>query len=912
MTTQPWHTLSPERTLHTLKSGATGLSSENAGRRLERYGPNELTAQKGTSSLKIFLSQFKDMMVIILIIATIISAALGEYIDATVICIILVLNAVFGFVQEFKAEKALLALKAMSAPSATVLRDGKEHLVAARELVPGDIIVLHTGDMIPADCRIIEVANLRINESALTGESTPVSKNASELYEKEIFLGDRGNMAYSSTIVEYGRGKAIITETGMQTEIGRIADIIRQEQLEPTPLQVKLHKMGKQIGIAILAICAVIFFVGIARFMMDPPAGITLTDEILEMFMIAVSLAVAAIPEGLPAVVTISLALGLQRMVKRHALIRRLPAVETLGSTTVICSDKTGTLTKGVMNIKIIRTLEHSYYVSGEGYEPEGHFKHGGEHVDPNERQVLSKILTVGTMCNDASLVFEDGQWVIQGDSTEGAFVVAAKKAGLEQHILLGEMPRIEENPFDSERKRMATIHMDSSGSHVAFVKGAMDSVLPLCNKKLVNDEIMELTDEDRKQIEEINEEMAGEAYRILALAYKESEQPIPQENAESDLIFLGLAGMIDAPRTEAIEAINNCKKAGIRVVMITGDHKLTAMAIAKQMDIADENSLAYTGVELDKMTDDQLFNVVERVAVFARVSPEHKMRIIDAWKKRGHIVAMTGDGVNDAPALKRADIGVAMGITGTDVSKEAADMVLTDDNFASIVNAIEEGRGVYDNIRKFVRYMLSTNSGEVLVVFLAALMGMPLPLIAIQILWINLITDGLPAISLGVEPPEAGIMKRRPRDPKESIFSGGIVYHIIWVGILMTIGTLSIFVWGLGSDPDANIDRARTLAFLTIAFFQLWHVLAIHIEKDTVLSRKFFANPYLLIAVAVSALLQLAVVYVQPLADVFQTVHLPLNELLLSILVASSVFFAVETEKSYRRRKDRLVAEQT
>jgi len=894
MATTNWHARSAEEVLSNLDSSSAGLSSAEAVKRLDNHGLNELTVQKSTSPLTIFLNQFKDLMVVILIIATIISAALGEYIDAIVIVIIVILNSILGFFQEYRAEKALLALKRMSAPRAAVLREGKEITIPARELVPGDVIILRTGDMVPSDCRLIESANLKVNEAALTGESQAVKKNFEMICKNEAFIGDMGNMVFSSTTVEYGRGRAVVVRTGMHTEIGHIAEMMRSEKFEQTPLQVKLEKMGRQIALAILVICIAVFLVETIRY------G---TEEILEIFMVAVSLAVAAIPEGLPAVVTISLALGLQRMIKRNVLIRRLPAVETLGSTTVICSDKTGTLTMGVMNIKLMRTLEGTYDVDGQGYEPKGNFSMNGNTIDPGSDIVLKQLLKTGALCNDSKLVHDENVWTIQGDSTEGAFLVAARKAGLVLEELNKDFPRVGENSFDSEKKFMTTINRNNSGRFMAFTKGAADRVLPLCDRKMVGGNIQPITEEDAAKIIQMNEEMASSAYRVLALAYTESEQPITPKDAEKDLIFLGLVGMIDAPRVEAIEAIAKCRKAGIRVVMITGDHKLTAVAIARQMGIANEKSLAFTGVELNAMSDEELYKIVGKVAVYARVSPEHKMRIIKAWKKRGEIVAMTGDGVNDAPALKRADIGIAMGITGTDVTKEAADMVLTDDNFASIVHAIEVGRGIYDNIRKFVRFMLSTNFGEVLIIFLSSILGMPLPLIAIQILWINLITDGLPAISMGLEPTEAGVMNRKPKDPKKSIFSGGITYHIVWVGMLMTIGTLGLFVYGLGSDPDANLTKARTMAFLTIAFFQLWHVLTIHIEKDTVLSRKFFANPYLLVAVAISAILQLMVVYIPQLASIFKVEALPVYELSLCILVASSVFFAVEAEKYFRRR---------
>jgi Ca2+-transporting ATPase len=900
-----WCTLPPPEVLSRVSSSASGLSSNEASSRLKSGGYNELEVKAATSPLKIFLSQFGNVMVIILIIATIISALLEEYIDAFVIFIIVILNSVFGFVQEYKAEKALKALQAMAAPQATVIREGRETLIPARELVVGDIVALHTGDMVPADMRLIEGYNLKINESTLTGESGAVRKNASNVLKEGTYLGDKDNMAFSSTVVEYGRGTGVVIATAMKTEIGKIAEMIRSEQLDETPLQVKLQKLGKVLGIAILIICAVVFIVELLV------TGYSEIDDILELFMVAVSLAVAAIPEGLPAVVTIALALGLQRMVKKHALVRRLPAVETLGSTTVICTDKTGTLTKGVMNIRLIKTLDKTFEVTGEGYEPKGEFLHEGKPIPPTSNSHLAKILIAGALCNDSKLVCEVKEWKIQGDSTEGAFVVAAMKAFMDPQTLSSKHPRVAENPFDSDRKRMSTIHKTESGGSIVYVKGAIDSVLPFCSQVMHEGRVVPLNDATKTKIIQMNEEMASQAYRVLALAYKESPGNITPEDAECNLVFLGLAGMIDAPRSEAIRAIQSCRKAGIRVVMITGDHKLTAVSIARQMGIATEGSLTLTGVELDKMTDSQLAEVVEKVSVYARVSPEHKMKIVDAWKKRGHIVAMTGDGVNDAPALKRADIGIAMGITGTDVSKEAADMVLTDDNFASIVEAVEEGRGIYDNIRKFVRYMLSTNSGEVLVIFIASLLSFPLPMIAIQILWINLLTDGLPALSLSMEPAESGIMNRKPRNPKESIFAGGMSYHIIWVGALMTIGTLGLFWWGLGwsngadlVEGDPILTKARTLAFFTIALFQLWHVLAIHVEYDTVISRKFYVNKYLLAAVGISALLQLMVIYIQPLADVFKVAPLALPDLLICILVASTVFFAVEMEKAYRRRK--------
>ena len=898
-----WHTLESDQAMEKLKSGPEGIEANTAKSRLDKYGPNELAVQKGTSPLTIFLSQFKDLMVIILIIATIISAALGEWIDTIVILIIVILNSLFGFFQEYKAEKALLALQKMSAPQAAVIRDGKEVLIPARELVPGDIIILRTGDMVPADARLFESVNLKVNESALTGESKAVVKDFGVLCQEDAFVGDMENMVFSSTMVEYGRGKAVVVRTGMNTEIGRIAQLIRGEQLEQTPLQQKLDKMGRQIGALILLICGLVFVVELIR-----SGG----QNVLELFMVAVSLAVAAIPEGLPAVVTISLALGLQRMVKRHALIRRLPAVETLGSTTVICSDKTGTLTMGVMNIKLIKTLDRSYEVEGEGYEPVGEFSVGGEVIDPGTDATLKQLLMAGALCNDSTLEEEGGRWAIKGDSTEGAFLVAAQKAGMGHGLLNEEFPRIAENPFDSDRKYMTTINNDIAGNFKVFAKGATDRLLTHCTRKLEGGTVQPLTEDDVKKIHEMNDDMASHAYRVLALAYKESDDNIGPEDAESDLIFIGLAGMIDAPRKEAIAAVKECKKAGIRVVMITGDHKLTAIAIARQMGIAGPNSEAFTGQELNKMSDEELFKHVERIAVYARVSPEHKMRIINAWRKRGHIVAMTGDGVNDAPALKKADIGVAMGITGTDVSKEAAEMVLTDDNFASIVHAVEEGRNIYSNIRKFVSFLLSCNVGEVLTIFIATLLfsfSEPF-LFPLQILWMNLVTDGLPALALGLEPPDPDAMEHPPKDPDEPPINRQMLASIMVVGIIVAAGTLIAFLWkydaSLTEGTDAwntMMEEARTIAFTTIVLFQMSYVISARSLQLPIYKIGFWTNKYLLAAAGGSVLLQMMVVYVPFFQDIFRTTALPLEDWYVIVPMALSVFVIMEIVKFVRMR---------
>lgn len=929
MTGEPWHSLPESEVLSRLGTGSDGISEKEAAARLEKHGPNELAVVESTSPFEIFIDQFKDLMVIILIFAAVISALIGlteagdsenalePWYDTIVILIIVVLNALFGFFQEYKAEKALLALQAMSAPQATVIRDGKETLIMARELVPGDVVVIHTGDMIPADCRLIKSVNLKINESALTGESMPVTKHYDFECDAATFLADRKNMAYSSTTVEYGRGMAVVTETGMHTEIGKIADMIRQEVIEDTPLQQKLHKMGKQIGLAILAICAVVFLVGIVRYIMDPIPGVTFTEEILEMFMVAVSLAVAAIPEGLPAVVTISLALGLQRMAKRHALIRRLPAVETLGSTTIICSDKTGTLTMGVMNIKHFRTLDHDFEVDGDGYEPEGQIKLEGRKIDYGQYPVLGLCLVTGMLCNDTKLLEKDGRWEINGDSTEGAFLVSGRRAGLSESELNETHPRVLEIPFDSERKRMSTIHKAGPTDHEVFTKGAMDHVLPLCTHYQTGNEIRPLDDAIRAKIEAMNGDMASDAYRVLAMAYKETNEPPTVDNAESGLIFLGLAGMIDAPRKEAIDAIRECKLAGIKVVMITGDHKLTATAIARQMGIADSDSVSVTGQELNVMDDDELFNIVESVSVFARVSPEHKLRVVTALKKHGHIVAMTGDGVNDAPALKKADIGVAMGITGTDVSKEAAEMVLTDDNFASIVSAVEEGRNIYANIRKFVSFLLSCNVGEVLTIFFATLafsLSEPF-LFPIQILWMNLVTDGLPALALGLEPPDPGAMTHPPKNPNEPPINREMWTNIFIVGAIVAAGTIFAFLWKydpslvnnplVDDDPyDLMIREARSIAFTTIVLFQMSYVFSARSLKVPIYRIGLFSNKYLIAAVASSIILHLCILYLGPLQEIFGTMALPLDDWVTIILMTSSIFIIMETWKAVKSRR--------
>ena len=923
-----WHALPAEAVLKRLRGSPQGLTPQEATARLARHGPNELVQTTRVSPLKILLEQFTDVLVIVLIAAAIISGALGlakgeatELYDAGLIVVIVILNATLGFVQEYRAEKSLQALKALAAPRAHVLRGGEIASVPTREVVPGDIVVLGAGDRVPADARLLEVASTRTNEASLTGESTPVSKIVGPLPGK-VFLGDRRNMVFMGTTVDGGRGRAVVVATGMATELGKIAGLVQQETKEETPLQRQLNRLGKQIGLVVLATAGIVFLIG---FLQNP-------DQVEILFLTAVGLAVAAIPEGLPAVVTICLALGLQRMIKRHALVRKLPAVEALGAATVICSDKTGTLTKGEMNVRSILAGGRIYEVRGEGFDPSGDIRLDGAEVDLERSPDLRETLVCGVLCNDATLKREGDRWQVDGDPTEGALTVAARRAGLDACILQSEQPRVAEIAFTSERKMMSTLHAPVSaealreilavsedrrhltlaelGAKVLYVKGAPERVLASCTHHLVDGERRPLTDYDRKQYLFRSQEMATRALRVLGLAsrsFPSEVPPIAEAGLEAGLTFLGLAGMMDAPRLDAIKAIEECKRAGIMVVMITGDHKLTAMAVAREMGLLGPGDRALMGEELDKISDEELGRDVERVRVYARVSPEHKMRIVEAWKRKGHIVAMTGDGVNDAPALKRAGLGVAMGITGTDVAKESADMVLLDDNFASIVHAVEEGRGIYDNIRKFVRYMLSTNSGEVLAIFTASVLFLPLPLLPLQILWINLITDGFPALALTVEPKERGLMERKPRDPKAGVLSGGIGFHIAWVGTLMTVGTLALFVWSLQNTPaDPEHRQARTLAFYVLTVFQVFHVLAIRVERKSVFTEGFFRNRHLIIAVLLAVGLQLMVIYVPTFQLAFKTLPLTAGELLLATLIGSSVFFAVELEKWLRRRRQR------
>jgi len=896
-----FHTKEADSVILELKTSRdTGLTSDEAENRLHQYGLNTIREEKKISAFKIILDQFKSPLIWILIAATIISLFLKEFIDAGVIGAIVILNAILGFVQEYKAEKAIEALKKMASPKAKVIRDSQEKEIESRYLVPGDIIILETGDKIPADARLIELHSLETQEATLTGESTPVIKKQ-ETLKKDTPIADRHNMVYFGTIVTKGRARAVVTGTGMKTEFGKIARLIQEAEPEPTPLQKQLKNLGKWLGVAVIIVAVIVFAAGLLREALTNSISLS---SLQSLFLVAIALAVAAIPEGLPAVVTVSLALGVQRMVRRNALVRKLPSVETLGSVNVICSDKTGTLTRNEMTVRKIWVSNNLYEVTGSGYSPDGAFTLDNQMVKPSEE--LKKLLLIGALNNDSKIVEENGKRKVIGDPTEGCLIVSAEKAGIHKKDIDKEYPRLDEIAFSSKRKRMTTIN-DIYGKKIALTKGAPDVILELCDRILVNGKVERLSRTKIKEILNINETLASQALRVLGFAYKDVKNT---EDAEKNMIFIGLQAMIDPPREEAKEAIKRCRSAGIRVVMVTGDHKTTAMAIAKELGIQGE---AVDGRELDKMTD--FDKRVELIGIYARVNPEHKIKIVEALKNKGHIVAMTGDGVNDAPALKQADMGIAMGITGTDVSKEASDMILTDDNFASIVNAVEEGRNIFDNIRKFVIYLLSSNSGEVLIILLSMLIGLPLPLIAVQILWINLVTDGAPATALGVEPPEKGIMERQPKKQKEHVVTRKRFCWILIVGLIMTLGTLGIFVyalltsgwsWGAAINYDSPphfYTYAVSLAFTTLMLFQMFNVINCK-ELRTSSIKQFLTNKWLIGAVVLSIGLQITVIYIPFLNSLFKTTPLGVSDWLFSILIASSVLWFGEIYKLVTREK--------
>ncbi|WP_426447248.1 calcium-translocating P-type ATPase, SERCA-type [Paenibacillus sp. S-38] len=865
-----------------------GLSEEEAQGRLAEHGKNELAEGQGISPITLFLNQFKDFMVLVLVGATLVSGLLGEYLDAVTIIAIIIMNGILGFVQEFRAERSLRALKELSAPNAKVLRGGRVELVPARELVPGDIVLLESGDRVPADIRFIEAYGAYAEESALTGESVPVAKHTEALLGEEIPLGDQRNLGFMGTMLTRGTAKGVVIRTGMKTEMGKIADLIQQTDAQETPLQHRLEQLGKILIIVALGLTVLVV-----------AAGILHGQEPYGMFLAGVSLAVAAIPEGLPAIVTIALALGVQRMIQRKAIVRKLPSVETLGCASVICSDKTGTLTQNKMSVTHLWLGGDVLEVTGDGYAPSGEILRDGKGIDVRNHQMLRRLLQVSVLCNNAQLYEEEraadgkkkkdeepgSQWNIKGDPTEGALVVLGAKAGMTHASLDGLYRRVHELPFDSERKRMSVV-VEHQGGRMVCTKGAPDLLIQQCAYVLWDEKVIPFTPTLKSKVLAANEGMAKNALRVLGLAYRDlkaGERGEDEREVEAQLVFVGLTGMIDPPRREVREAILKCRRAGIKTVMITGDHQTTAEAIARQLSILPQDGRTLNGQQLASMSDEELDKVIEGVYVFARVSPEHKLRIVKSLQRGGHTVAMTGDGVNDAPAIKAADIGIAMGISGTDVSKEASSLVLSDDNFATIVSAIEEGRGIYENIRKFIRYLLASNVGEIMTMFLAMMAGLPLPLIPIQILWVNLVTDGLPAMALGVDQAEKDLMQHKPRPAKENIFARRLGWKIISRGILIGVCTLAAFYIALkqGGDSADALVKAQTVAFVTLVMAQLIHVFDCRSSRS-IFHRNPLQNVWLVLAVVSSLLLMFPVLYVEQLQPIFKTVPLGLADWIL------------------------------
>ncbi len=921
-----WYQLSSDEAARQLGVDlARGLDTPEVEQRLRQVGLNELVERGPKSPWQILLEQFTNLMVIILIIAGVVSAFLGEYTDAVVIAAIVVLNALLGFTQEYRAEQAMAALKKLAVPNVRVRRDGRIQEITALDLTPGDLVLLEAGNLVPADVRLLESVNLRIQEAALTGESEAVEKEAAFVARDDLSLGDRRNMAYMGTVITYGRGQALVVETGMRTELGKIASLLQSVGAEQTPLQKRLDQLGKGLALAALILVGAIFILGWLR-----------GEDFKTLFLTSVSIAVAAVPEGLPAVVTIALALGSQRMLKRNALIRKLPAVETLGSVTTICSDKTGTLTQNRMTVTVLDVADHRVDLNADLVPGGGSGRWtpcaDGENrtIGEDEQRIrqmpaLNLLLAGGALCNDAIIECDEDRperFTVIGDPTEGALVAAAERMGMNKQALESVFPRVAELPFDSQRKRMTTVHRFpashaevpdlfetfwnwggwiGSVEYVAFTKGAVDGLLAISDRVWIDDHTAPMDEAWAGRISEANARLAKNGMRVLGIACRSLDAPPARatiEDLEQGLILVGLVGMIDPARPEVKDAVATCKSAGIHPVMITGDHPLTAQYIARELGIL-EGGRVMTGKELDGLTVEQLQEVVDGIPVFARVTPEHKLNIVQAFQNRGQIVAMTGDGVNDAPALKKADIGVAMGITGTDVSKEASDMILLDDNFATIVAAVKEGRVIYDNIRKFVRYLTTCNSGEIWVMLLGPLVGMPLPLMPLQILWMNLVTDGLPALSLSVEPAERDVMRRPPYPPGENIFSRGLGRDAIWVGLLMGLISLALgyALWRAG---DAEW---QTVVFSTLTFSQMFLVLAIRSERDSLFTTGLLSNRANLIAVLLTFALQIAVVYLPIVRNVFKTVPMSAAKLAACLILSSTPLWVVEIQKWLRRR---------
>jgi Ca2+-transporting ATPase len=887
-----WYQIGVKEIFEKLGTSENGLNEEEVRQRLLQYGPNKLAEEEKISRLKILLHQFTSPLIYILLIAGVVTIFLQEYIDSGVIFAVVILNAIIGYFQEYKAEESVRALRRMVVPKAKVIRDGREKEIRSEELVPGDIVLLASGTRVPADLRIIHAIELKTDESLLTGESLPVEKTYHALKEENLIPGDQKNMAFMGTVVVNGRAKGIVVETAAKTVLGSIAREVKEIGTVKAPLQEKIHGFAKAIGFIVLGASVALFFI-----------GILIGESVKDMFMTAVAAAVATIPEGLPIVVTIAMAVGVARMAKQNAIIRKLPAVETLGSTMVIGSDKTGTLTKNEMTVKLIYDGKHIFEVTGSGHEPKGEILHEGLPIKLKERKHLAHVLRIGLLCNESNIYEEEGQYKVDGDPTEGALIVSAMKAGLHTEEEKEKYQQIAIIPFESDRGYMATLHKHR-GKKVIFVKGGPEKVLDMCVKNMDGEEL------DKKEIHHIASEFAKEGLRILAFAYREARDELEEltckdvecRDVESGLVFAGLQGMMDPPRPEAIQAIEGCKKAGIRVIMITGDHTITARAIAKMLGIADDSSEVLTGKELEEMDDEKLFEKVKRVSVFARVSHLHKLRIVQQVKKYGDIVAVTGDGVNDAPALKAAHIGVAMGKSGTDVAKEASDMVLTDDNFASIFNAVKEGRIVFDNIRKVTFFLIPTGIAAILSIVGTIILGAPIPYVPAQLLWINLVTNGLQDVALAFEPGEKGIIDRPPRGPEEGIMSRLLIERTILVGLLISAGVVYNFMTAL--NEGASLEKARTVAVTTMVFFQFFQAWNSRSELESIFKISPLSNPFLFYSMIAAFLAQLSVIYVPALQWVFRTEPITTDEWLRILIVSVTVIIVVETDKWARRKR--------
>lgn len=894
-----WHSISKEDCFGLLASRSDGLDQREADRRLQQVGPNQLEQAKGRSLWGLFIDQFKDFMIGVLLVATLISGMMGEYADALTIIAIVFVNAILGLVQEYRAERALAALKELTSPEIAVLRNGQEQTIDVRHLVPGDIVLLEAGVRIPADLRVITATALEVEEAALTGESLPVRKGSDPVQERTL-LGDRTSMLYAGTLVTRGHGQGLVVATGMETEVGRIAALLQEAEREQTPLQLRLEQLGRYIVWACLAICAAVVALGVMR-----------GEAPTTMFLAGVSLAVAAIPEGLPAIVTIALAIGVQRMIRVNAIVRKLPAVETLGCSTVICSDKTGTLTKNEMTVRALWLPSGQVAVSGDGYEPSGEFRRNDTLIRPLQEPDVEWLLTIGLLCNNSDIRPSEEssgkgrrgtRFTAKGDPTEAALVSLAAKAGLTRERLLQSWQLRDEIPFDSVRKRMTVLANRGKESFICS-KGAPDVLIDRCSRYQQGAEIRRMAPAMRDAVLASVERMGDQALRVLALAYRPHSQLSGgrEDDLEQDLILVGLCGMIDPPRPEVKAALRTCQTAGIRTVMITGDHARTARAIACELGLIGNADQVVTGEDLDRFSERELADVVRRGRVFARVSPHHKLEIVRLLKQAGHVVAMTGDGINDAPALMESDIGVAMGQSGTDVAKEASALVLGDDNFATIISAVREGRAIYDNIRKFIRYLLACNVGELLTVFLTMLLGLPLPLKPLQILWVNLVTDGLPAMALGVEAGDSDLMRRQPRPKTEGVFARGLARKILTRGVLIGITTSGVFALSLRAA--GNLQLARTMAFATLVFCQLFHVFDCRSESLSIREKGLFSNRFLVLAVCISTLMFLAVVYLPTARSLFDTVVLSWQQWAFLLTCAGLPTIMIEIRRLFLRR---------